>query len=732
VFLWYPGADQTGTHSIIFTATDAIGATGSGMVIFEVVARSGGATSDDPRVALISPVANATFDQGKDIPLEAAAAASPRNGSWRISVVQFYARPRTGGAAVKIGDDAAAPYQLNWRGAKPGAYDLFATASDDAGHSATSAFVPITVKEAPPEANRPPVVAITTPANGARFTPPATVAITATASDPDGTIAKVEFFAGATRLGEDAAAPYQFSWTNVANGTYALTAKATDNRGLAATSAAVTVTVGPAEGPGPGPGPGPGNQPPTAQITQPAQGATFQRPATIAIAATASDPDGTVARVEFFDGAVKLGEDATAPYAFSWTGAAAGTHALTVKATDNANAVGTSAPVTITVTNPGTPGAATVRIARPLANASITINQEFEIEAQVTGATGAGIKVDFYEGSNLIGTANGPYVVSGSIDTLGTYTLTAKLSNSAGLLATSAPVTITVINGAPSGDKSTLRLMSPSNGQSFTAGQSVTITALAQGRTAPPASVQQVEFFAKGASGQRTSLGVGSASGSSYTRQWTAVAGTTEISATATFTVDTPLTDAVAITVTGTTPDPCRQPPCDGGGGGSGDEYARVLELTNQERARNGVPALTAQAALAAAAQGHAVWMASTGNFSHTGEGGSSVAQRAQRAGYSSTYVGENIAMGYPTPEAVVQGWMDSPGHRANMLNRNYRHLGIGIKRDGGGRPYWVQNFGSTSIGGGALGVDGVEDERLRMPPGLVAPTLEPEFSVDE
>jgi hypothetical protein len=92
--------------------------------------------------------------------------------------------------------------------------------------------------------NTPPTVALTAPASGAAFTAPATVAIAASASDSDGSVAKVEFFQGATKLGEDASAPYTFSWTNVAAGSYNLTAKATDNAGAVTTSSAVAITVG--------------------------------------------------------------------------------------------------------------------------------------------------------------------------------------------------------------------------------------------------------------------------------------------------------------------------------------------------------------------------------------------------------------------------------------------------------------------------------------------------------
>jgi GH18 family chitinase len=91
--------------------------------------------------------------------------------------------------------------------------------------------------------NTPPVVRITSPANNATFTSPATVTITASASDADGSISKVEFYNGAAKLGEATASPYTYAWTNVTTGTYTLTAKATDNNGAVTTSAAVTVTV---------------------------------------------------------------------------------------------------------------------------------------------------------------------------------------------------------------------------------------------------------------------------------------------------------------------------------------------------------------------------------------------------------------------------------------------------------------------------------------------------------
>ena len=84
---------------------------------------------------------------------------------------------------------------------------------------------------------------LTSPANGTRFTSPVKMSLAATASDADGTVARVEFFNGTTKLGEDTSAPYTLQWNVGAAGTYVLTARATDNAGATKTSIAVTVTV---------------------------------------------------------------------------------------------------------------------------------------------------------------------------------------------------------------------------------------------------------------------------------------------------------------------------------------------------------------------------------------------------------------------------------------------------------------------------------------------------------
>src|SRR5207237_1670578 len=97
--------------------------------------------------------------------------------------------------------------------------------------------------------NSPPSVALTSPATGASFTAPASVTLTATASDSDGTVAKVAFYAGSTLLGTATAAPYTITWSNVSAGSYTLTAVATDNASATSTSGAVAITVNAASPP---------------------------------------------------------------------------------------------------------------------------------------------------------------------------------------------------------------------------------------------------------------------------------------------------------------------------------------------------------------------------------------------------------------------------------------------------------------------------------------------------
>jgi|GEM_PF-2717542 len=129
------------------------------------------------------------------------------------------------------------------------------------------------------------------------------------------------------------------------------------------------------------------------------------------------------------------------------------------------------------------------------------------------------------------------------------------------------------------------------------------------------------------------------------------------------------------------------------------DFDAELLRLTNSERSQYGLSALTLNSQLGTAAQNHAVDMAQNSYFSHTGLNGSTPATRATIAGYKYSYVGENIAAGNATPAETIAQWMNSEGHRANILNVNYTEIGFGHTYQASSeyRHYWVQVFGRSS-----------------------------------
>jgi len=157
-----------------------------------------------------------------------------------------------------------------------------------------------------------------------------------------------------------------------------------------------------------------------------------------------------------------------------------------------------------------------------------------------------------------------------------------------------------------------------------------------------------------------------------------------------------------------------------GGGGGTGTntgydpgsnvadaaQYEQdVFDMVNDERASAGASALAWCDGLHACAKAHSNDMCDRGFFAHTNPDGEDPSARG-RLGHAGTYtfqsivsspyswgIAENIAMGQTSPAQVMTGWMNSPGHRANILNSSYTHIGVGLC-DGCGR-HWTQNFGT-------------------------------------
>ncbi|MEV4193443.1 CAP domain-containing protein, partial [Streptomyces toxytricini] len=120
----------------------------------------------------------------------------------------------------------------------------------------------------------------------------------------------------------------------------------------------------------------------------------------------------------------------------------------------------------------------------------------------------------------------------------------------------------------------------------------------------------------------------------------------------------------------------------------------QVVALVNAERAKAGCGPLKDDAQLRKAAQRHSEDMASRNFFSHTAPDGSDPGERTTAAGYRWATYGENIARGQSTAESVMNSWMNSDGHRANILNCSFKDIGVGLHQGPGG-PWWTQNFGA-------------------------------------
>lgn len=117
----------------------------------------------------------------------------------------------------------------------------------------------------------------------------------------------------------------------------------------------------------------------------------------------------------------------------------------------------------------------------------------------------------------------------------------------------------------------------------------------------------------------------------------------------------------------------------------------QVIDLVNKERAKAGLSPLKESAAASSAAAVRAKEIAE--NFSHTRPDGSSFSTALQQSGAAFRGAGENIAYGQRTPEAVMDSWMNSSGHRANILSKSFTAIGVGYYQDGNGTGYWTQLF---------------------------------------
>jgi len=182
--------------------------------------------------------------------------------------------------------------------------------------------------------NAPPTIALSAPAGGTIIAWGMPITITATVNDSDGSVRLVEFLVDDFEIDQTFGPVFSVMWTNPPPGPHTLTARATDNGLGRVLSAPVSITVS--------------NRLPLVSLLSPSNGVSILLPTNLVLEASASDADGIVVTVEFFDNGARLGGDTTSPYTFGVTNLRSGLHVFTAVATDDAGQAALSAPVTIT------------------------------------------------------------------------------------------------------------------------------------------------------------------------------------------------------------------------------------------------------------------------------------------------------------------------------------------------------------------------------------------------
>jgi hypothetical protein len=442
-----------GAYALSAKATDDLNAATQSATVNILVK-----TNSLPAVGISEPMNGAGFVAPAMILLKAS--ATDTDGS--IKYVAFYE------GTTLLGSDTTRPYTFNWNNAVPGTYTVYAKAVDDLNDATLSASIRLTVNT-----NNAPTISVTDPSNASTFIAPASIVIKAIAFDNDGMIKKVEFYSGTVLLETDSLSPYEIEWKNVSDGTYTITAKATDELNAVTLSSAIEITVK-------------ANTPPTLHLVNPFDGEAFIAPASISLKANAMDADGNIERVEFYEGTNLLGADSSSPYGFEWKNVVIGNYTLTAKAIDDLNGIAVSNDVKIMVNTNNLPQ---VDIITPVTGTTLITPATALIKASATDTDGSIQRIEFYAGIVLLGADSiYPYAFEWKNIAAGNYTLTVKAIDDANGISISVPVQFTVIrNNVPQ-----VTITGPLDGDTLSGPVTFTIKADARDTDG---SVKWVEFY---------------------------------------------------------------------------------------------------------------------------------------------------------------------------------------------------------------------------------------------
>ena len=319
---------------------------------------------------------------------------------------------------VMLGQSSGPPWTLNFTPSVAGVHNVNAVAIDNMLAQGTSNTIAI---NATMGGNASPTVTL---AASPTTVPLGTgTVLTAAPVDTDGTISKVVFLSGgSTVLGQATSSPWQLNYTPANAGVYVVTAVAYDNNNATGTSNAVSVTADN----------GRLNNPPTVTLASSSNSITVGQSATLT--ATALDSDGTISKVEFYNGFTLSATDTSNPYTYTFVPAAAGTYNLSARAFDNQAASGNSNTVTITVAagGGGTPPSSTLpRVTLSLNNTLFSPGATITLSATATAVAPAAVaRVSFYmNGSKLVDDAVSPYSTTATLPSVGDYTFYAVVTD---------------------------------------------------------------------------------------------------------------------------------------------------------------------------------------------------------------------------------------------------------------------------------------------------------------
>lgn len=365
-----------------------------------------------PSVNLTAPANGSIFQQGQTISLTAN--ANDPDGS--IAKVEFY----QDGQLIGEASDAPFDYQLGFT--PPGVYSFTAKAIDNKGASKISSAVSVTV-------NAQPFAFLSSPANNSIFHGTGNLILQARVGDTDDAVRKVAFLQNGVKVGEDSIAPYSLSLSNLIPGPYFFAAQAFDSRGGSGVSTPAAVLV---------------NAVPVVQIGGARNGNIYLQFSTMNFEVNATDPDGTVKKVEFYLNNAKVAEDSIAPYEYEYSANTYGNFSFFARATDNLGGIAASSTLNFIINAPPI-----VSIASPVTGAKYTPGSVLTLQANTSDVDGVVSKVEFWQNGEKLGEdLDSPFTFIVNNLSSGPYFYAAKAFDNFGASSTSSPVAV-IVNAPP-------------------------------------------------------------------------------------------------------------------------------------------------------------------------------------------------------------------------------------------------------------------------------------------